>query len=536
MTGEHGAGGSVVIRDATIVDGTGAAGYPGDVVVEDGVIQAIAPPHSLSSDRISPRIDAGGLVVCPGFIDVHSHADEAPLLTEDDLAKISQGVTTEVTGNCGTSLAPVAANGDNEFLRSVCNAATFRYEHWRSVAELFTIIDRRRGVTNSCPLIGHGELRLAVMGPVSREATAEDVRAMGALLAEGLEAGAFGMSTGLIYPPGLYSNTEELAALAAYLPPGRVYATHMRNEGSGLLESIDEALVIGRRAGCRVQISHLKSAGMSNWGGVARALEVLDAARADGVPVTQDVYPYDAAATSMRVCLPPWVHDGGSGAMRRRLHDPSVLSELRRQVEEPADDASWENIIASAGYERIVVAAGDHRFAGMTLKHIADHLQVEPFDALIHVLMKEDFDSVIAVFDMSEQDMETALRSPFTAIGSDGGTAVFGGLAHPRQYGTFPRLLGRYVRDRGVLDMPEAIRRMTSLPASIFGVPGRGTIAIGKVADLVCFDPAEIGHSGDFSNPAVPPTGIAWVMQAGHVAMRHGRWAGTRRGSRLVPE
>jgi N-acyl-D-aspartate/D-glutamate deacylase len=527
----------MLISNARVIDGTGSPEYPADLLVENGRIVAIEAAGSCPPERFADRVDAAGLVVCPGFIDVHSHADNAPLLAEDDLTKINQGVTTEVTGNCGMSLAPVAAPG-TESLRAFRKSFVFDYEGWHSSAELFAALDAHGTVTNICPLVGHGALRLATIGPSSRAAQAQDVEAMGALLTSAIEAGAFGMSTGLIYPPGLYSTTAELAALASYLPPDRVYATHMRNESDELLASIDEALTIGRQAGCRVHVSHLKSSGRGNWGGTARALKALDAARDKGLPVTQDVYPYDAASTVLGTCLPPWVHEGGDEATLRRLADPADLAAMRAQIESVDPGAGWENLIAGAGgYGGIlVVSTRSHRYESATLEQIAAELGIEPFAALVRVLVEEELAVSMVEFCMSERDVEAVLRSPYTAVGSDGLAPGAGGRPHPRLYGTFPRILGRYVRERGIIGLVEAVRRMTCLPAQIFGVPARGTVATGKVADLVCFDPATVGHPGDFLNPALPPTGIAWVMQAGHLVVQRGAWAGTRRGARLKPE
>lgn len=533
---------SVVITHARVIDGTGAPAYLADVVIDRGRITSIVAPGSATaphSETALPQnhrlIHAAGAVVCPGFIDVHSHADNAAILDEDDLTKISQGITTEVTGNCGYSLAPVAHGAEAEFLADSRKLFQFEYSGWHGVSEWFTLLDRRASVVNACPLIGHGTLRLATIGTADIPATQEDVAAMGRLLTDAVNAGAFGLSTGLIYPPGFYSSTEELALLAAHLPADRVYATHMRDESSRLLESIDEALTIGRTAGCRVQISHLKAAGKQNWGGVTRALEALDAARAEGLRVTQDVYPYSAAATSLSACLPPWAHDGGAEATMSHLSDPESLRAIKQQID-GGDDGTWENIIFGAGYEGILVAdtrSGQHD--GKTLTEIAHALAIDPVDALLRVLHDEQLDARMIVFDMDENDLEAALRSRYTSIGSDGLPPGREGRQHPRLYGTFPRVLGRYVRERRVLDLPEAIRRMTSLPAETFGVPERGTLQVGMVADLVCFDPKTIDHPGTYVEPELPPTGIHWVMQTGHVVMRAGEWAGTRRGSRLRP-
>lgn len=532
-----GAGSSIITR-ARVIDGTGAPEFTADIVVTRGVISAILQPGTALSTpggREVTVIDAGGLVVAPGFIDVHSHADNAPLLAEEDLTKIAQGVTTEVTGNCGYSLAPVTAHHQEAFLADSRKLFPFEYGGWRGVADWFERVDARGTVVNVCPLIGHGTLRIAVIGAEDLPASESDLAAMGALLEEAIDAGAFGLSSGLIYPPGIYSTSEELALLASRMPPDRVYATHMRDESARLLDSIEEALAVGRTAGCRVQISHLKAAGKQNWGGVREALEKLDAARREGIPVTQDVYPYAAASTSLSICLPPWAHDGGVAATVRLLHSSEAVARMREQIL-AGDDGTWENVVFGAGYDGIMISdTGSHRFEGYTLDKLGNELGITPLDALFTVLREEELNARMVVFDMAEADLQAALESRHTTIGSDGLPPGRAGRQHPRLYGTFPRVLGHYVRERGVLSLTEAIRRMTSLPAEIFGVPDRGSIAVGKVADLVCFDPERVDHPGDYVQPELPPVGVEWVMLNGHVAHADGQWQGVRRGARLLP-
>lgn len=526
---------SVLITGGRLIDGSGSSPFEADILVIEGIIHAILEPSTVTSGW-STRIDAGGATVAPGFIDVHSHADNAPLLADDDLTKIRQGVTTEITGNCGMSLAPVPSHGEDAFRANQRKFFGAVDSSWHSTAEYFAVVDALGYVVNSCPLIGHGSLRSAVIGSVDRPASSEDIRRMGALLTEALAAGAFGMSTGLIYPPGMFSDSAELSAVASYLPPSRVYATHMRNESNDLMRSIEEALVVARDAGCRVQISHLKAGGIANWGAVDIALCALDQARADGLPVTQDAYPYSAASTALAACLPPWVHDGGDEQVIRRLNDDNAKFRMRADIE-GRTDLSWDNVISGAGgYHGVLVAStASGRFEGLTVKQIAESAQLDPFDALIHVLLKEKLEATMVDFCMSEDDVERVLAHPSTMIGSDGLPPGRGGRPHPRTFGTFPRVLGHYVRECRTMTLPEAIRRMTSLPAEVFGVPRRGRIAAGMVADLVCFDPERIQHPTDYLNPAQQPIGINWVMQAGHVVIDDSRWQGIRRGARLIP-
>ncbi|WP_152361692.1 N-acyl-D-amino-acid deacylase family protein [Microlunatus speluncae] len=515
------------IINARIIDGTGREPYLGTVVINGERIAAVEPAAagSVTGEATDAEvIDAGGRIVCPGFIDAHSHADNAPLLAEDDLSKISQGVTTEIVGNCGSSLAPIRA-GDDAFAEGPGRLFGLEPDQlggWHSSTEWFAAVDAAGTVTNVCHLVGHGTLRQAVIGPTAAAPSAEDLAAMGRLLDEALDAGAFGLSTGLVYPPGRYADTEEVIALARRLPAGRVYASHIRNESAGLLDAIDEALRIGREAGCRVQVSHLKASGRANWGAVGPALERLDAARAEGLPVTQDVYPYVASSTGLTSTLAGWLLDAGPAEALRRLRDPAVLDRLRAE--------------ADPHYERIMISSTrSHAYEGRRVPELATELGLDPFETVVRILLEEELHVTTVLFTMCEEDVVTVLRSPHSAIGSDGLPPGLGGTPHPRLYGTFPRVLGEYVRRRKIIGLAEAVRRMTSLPASIFGVPDRGTIAAGAVADLVCFDPDTVDHDGSFTDPAVPPVGIDCVLQAGRVVITDGVWGGTRRGRRLVP-
>lgn len=534
-----GRGGDTLIRGGEIADGSGAALRKRDLLVSAGHVAAVEAPGTFDSAGYD-TLDAAGLVVAPGFIDVHSHADNAPLLEQDDTSKILQGVTTEVVGNCGFGLAP-AEPAHMEALRSftgrIFPAITWGWRGgWRGFADFLATTDDQGYVTNYAPLVGHGTVRLAALGMTDRDPTGDEVMTMRRMVAEALEAGAFGMSSGLIYPPGLFSTTEELVHLAKELPADRPYATHMRGEGHRLLSSIDEAIDIGARAGCRVQISHLKSSGRANWGRVTDALQRLDGARSRGSVVTQDVYPYDRASTMLTACLPPWFQEGGDDALLARLDDPEAVARARRDVEQE-NGVGWESHIIGAGYDGILVAStGSHSFEGQTIAEVAGSLDTQPFDALVHVLRAEQLRASMVIASMHEADVETVLEHPHTMIGTDGLPPGVGGKPHPRLYGTFPRVLGRYVRERRRLDLPTAINRMTALPADTFSIPDRGRIVPGAVADLVGFDPERVGDACDYRHPVHTPSGIAWVLQAGHTVVSHGQWQGKRRGQRLLPD
>ena len=516
---------------ASVLDGSGKPAYPGDIFVVDGSIDDVRP-HSDNHPGWEV-LDASGLTVAPGFIDAHSHADNVPFLSETDTSKLFQGVTTEVVGNCGFSLAPVNPRYRSEHLGRV---SMWRHEFAGSTfAEFLEESDRRGYVTNYVPLVGHGTLRVAAMGMDDRSPTPEERTCMGELLDEALAAGAFGMSTGLIYPPGTYAATEELVLLARRMPEHAVYASHLRGEGSTLLDAVSEALRIGAESSRRVMISHHKATGKSNWGKTVATLELIHAARARGVDVYQDVYPYIAASTYLSTLIPPEYHAGGRDATLARLTDPASLARLQAQLAQVGD--AFDNRLLDAGYDNVLIAStASGAFEGMTIAEIAASLDKTAFDALVHVLVSERLTPTMIIFLMDEDDVERVMKDDRTAIGSDGLAPGAGGKPHPRLFGTFPRVLSRYVREREVLTLQKAVYKMTALPAEIFRLSDVGRIAPGKTADLVAFDAATVADDLDYRDPVRQPKGIAWVMQAGEIVVKEGKLCAERRGKRLRPQ
>ncbi len=518
----------MLLTGAHLADGTATPLRAADVLVEDGHITAVETPGTIPPDALPSR-DLTGLVLAPGFIDVHSHADNAPLLPHDDTTKILQGITTEIVGNCGFSLAPTSSD-------HALSALTERLFPpleltWSGFADLLTTTDQAGYVTNHCPLVGHSTLRVAAMGMSEHTPDDRAERTMRAGLDEAMTAGAFGLSSGLIYPPALFARTEELSTLAEVLGGDGIYVTHMRDEGSALLESITEALRIGAVAG-RTHLSHLKAAGPGNWGAVPHALEKIDAARADGHRIAQDVYPYTASSTMLTATLPAEFLAGDERTLLNRLTSSTGRDELAEAF--AAGRPGWQH--HGGGWDHVLVATtASHTDEGRTLAHIAAERGVDPVDALIEILVREKLRASMVHFSMHEHDLEAALADSHTMIGSDGLPPGTGGKPHPRLFGTFPRLLGRYSRDRAILDLPEAVRRMTALPAHEFRIPARGRIAPGYVADLVAFDPATVTDVGDYQDPAHPPHGIPWVCQAGRTVVDNGAHLGGRHGSRLTP-
>lgn len=522
--------GSLLIRDIELIDGTGAPSRRADILVDGPTISAVEAPGMLPAAELV--IDGSGLVACPGFIDVHSHADNAPFLEVDDTSKILQGVTSEVVGNCGFSLAPTTAATKALFETYSRRLFPPLPWAWSSFAELLRATDERGYVTNYVPLLGHHAVRIAALGMSDRAPDAGELESMRTLVREAVDAGVVGLSTGLIYPPGLFAATDEIVALVDALPADSLYATHMRGEGPQVMRSIAEALAIGERTGRQVQISHLKVAGRAAWGSMPRALELIDAAREGGLDVRQDVYPYTAGSTMLTATLPPWFQDGGDSSVLRRLETAKDLARLREDLSAPSDD--WENFVVGAGWGGIVVASSaSHMYDGLSIAEIAAQRGDEPFSTMIHVLRSENLQVSMIVHHMSEDDLIVALRHPLTMIGSDGLPPGVGGKPHPRTYGTFPRILARFSRELGILKLDEAVRRMTSLPAATFGLADRGVIAPGMAADIVLFDPGRVRDAATFEDSTATPEGIVSVMLNGRIVVSDGAYVGPRSGRRL---
>lgn len=519
-----------VLLDALVVDGTGRPAYRGEISIQGERIDYVGPVRE-SHPANAHVVDLRGAAVAPGFIDVHSHADNAAFLEYPDTSKILQGVTTEVLGNCGMSLVP--RSPVHQEALAVYAGRLFPPVVWTGTrfGEYWSEANRRGLVTNAAPLVGHGAIRIAVKGMAASPPSGTELREMKAYLEAALEEGAFGLSSGLIYPPGMFSDTDELIALAESLH-GAHYVTHMRGESETLEESVAEAIAIGRGARVPVQISHHKAAGEPNWGKTVRTLTMIDAARAEGIDVRCDVYPYTASSTMLTACLPPWTQDGGDEATLARLRDAEARARIRAEIED--NEGGWENHLASAGSDGIRVSSTpDHRYEGKTLGAIATELGVTPVDALFTVLIEEKLKVSMVLFTMHEDDVKRVLAYPWTMVGSDGLPPGIGGLPHPRLYGTFPRILARYARELQALSLEQAVYKMSGLPAETFGLRDRGVVREGAIADLVVFDPATIHDTATYDHPVNVPAGIQVVLQSGVTVVEAGRYIGRRNGAWL---
>jgi N-acyl-D-amino-acid deacylase len=514
-----------------VYDGLGASPFVTDVATYDGRIALIGDCGERDAHAV---VDCAGMALAPGFIDVHSHSDELWLVDGRASSKIAQGVTTEIAGNCGTSAAPLHGEARAAKIR---DARTYGLDvDWTTFDDFFGAVERSGVACNVASLVGLGTTRACVAGASARRLEREELEAQARLVREAVEQGALGVSSGLIYEPSRYADLAELTACAraARAAGAPRYVSHVRDEGDDLIAAIDEALMVGTAADVAVRCSHHKAAGRRNWGKVHQTLATIDRARAHGADIAVDAYPYVASWTGLATILPEPVRRGGAAATLERLRDPAVAASTAMLLTIARDPAlggdSWHDIlITDAGTER---NAG---FAGYRLDEVAAHWRLSPARAAIRLLVEEELRVDCAFFSMSEDDVATVLTADFCCIGSDASARAFDGptvrgVPHPRTYGCFPRVFGRFVRGRPTFATEEALRRMTSLPAELFGIAERGRIACGAWADLVVFDPLRIVDRATYERPCVPPEGLRDCYVNGTAVLRNGTFTGERPG------
>lgn len=522
----------LIIRNGKIVDGTGAPWFKADLAVRDGKIVALGQiPADAPAKTV---IDACGLAVAPGFIDIHSHSDLPLLIDGLAHAKVRQGVTTEVLGNCGFSPAPILSSMAKADIHEELLSYGLDLK-WETMDEYLTILQASGISINAVPLIGHGAIRKSVMNYDQRPATPEELDAMRKLVRECMEAGAFGITSGLIYAPSCYADTNELIELskivAAY---GGFYATHMRNESNEVYAAVEESIEIGRRAGLPVQISHHKVCHPNFWGEVQRTLQLMHRVREEeGLDVTCDVYPYLATATSLSAVIPDEYHAGGKEVLLGHLQDPALRQTLLDNLETHQGSRGWENLFISG------VKTDQNRFAeGKNVETIAREWGKSPAATVIDLLIEEDLAVGMIRFAMCEEDVATVIADDLSMIGSDGeALAISGPLAkgkpHPRNFGTFPRVLGKYAREDGVISLEKAVQKMTGLTAQRLGLYTKGLLRPGMDADITIFDPATVLDLADFANPFQYPAGIPYVIVAGVPVVQNGEHTGAKPGKVL---
>ncbi|MBT9175375.1 MAG: D-aminoacylase [candidate division WS2 bacterium] len=524
----------LVVKSGYVIDGTGNPWFKADIGIKQDKIVKIGYIESVNAKKI---IDASGLMVSPGFIDIHSHSDFVLLVNPRAESKVRQGVTTEVIGNCGFSAAPLMGAAID-----MAKEISQQYEleiDWSSFKEFFNRLKKQGVAINIATLVGHGTVRAAAMGFSDRPPTPKEMEMMKVLVDQAMQDGVFGLSSGLFYTPGSYAQTEEIVELSRVVAKyGGIYSSHIRNEGDYLIDAEKEAIEIGSRASVSVQISHHKACGQSNWGKVKETLMMIDKARSEGIDVMCDIYPYIASSTGLDALLPPWAHEGSHEKLLEKLKDPKTRELLKKDMQEGL--SNWESMAKQSSWDKFVIArCKKHEdFEGKNLLEISKSRNIDPSDLVFDLLAEEEDHISIIAFEINEDDMHLVLSHPTSMIGSDGyALATYGMLSeskpHPRSYGTFPRVIGKYVREKKLLTIQDAIRKMTSLPAQRLGLKNRGILREGCYADIVIFDKKKIIDKATFDNPHQYPDGIEYVLVNGQITLEKGKHRGTLAGKVL---
>ena len=526
----------IAIVGGKVIDGTGSPWFYSNVYISDGIISEVG---SEWDERPEVVIDASGLVIAPGFIDMHGHSDISLLVNPFAESKIRQGVTTEVIGQCGYSLAPIN-DWSAEYLKKTL--PNHIKEHvtidWRTMDEYMGRLQRDGISVNVVPFVGHGTIRMNVLQFERRPPTEEELEEMKEYVKEGMEAGAFGLSTGLIYPPSSYAKTDEIVELCKVVSQyGGMYASHIRGESDTLIDAVKEAIEIGERSGCRVEISHFKASGKKNWGKTMISCRIVEKARERGVEVTFDFYPYTASSTGLDVLIPEWAQEGGVDAMLRRLTDPETREKIREYMEERVKKGHYIDVDV---YDivRITDFSPDRSIQGKTVAEISKEWGLDPYETVFELLLRSEGKVGIIIHGMHEEDLLRVMRHPLSCVGSDSScSAPYGPLSqtrpHPRAYGTFARILGRYSRERKVLSLEEAVRKMTSASAARLRLFNRGLIRKGFAADITIFDPKKIIDKATFLEPHQYAEGIKYVIVNGKIVIDEGKHTKTKPGKVL---
>lgn len=522
----------IIIKNATIFDGTGAKEWPADIGISGDRIRAI---EKLGNAKAEIIIDAQGKAVCPGFIDMHTHSDGDIFIYPGAESKTMQGVTTEVTGNCGFSTAPLKGYNEDERRKRWLEEDDLETK-WGDLDAYINQLQETGLSINHAPLLGQGTLRQNLIGAFNRPLTTAEMKQLIYSLEEGMAQGAFGLSTGLEYVPGSYTSTNELIEMSKVVARyNGLYATHMRDEEAMLLEAINESIEIGRQSGVRVEISHLKASGRANWSKQTAALNLIESARRDGINVLADAYPYTAFSTGLTSFIPTWAREGSRDDIMARLDDKETYTRLRMAVVDAVQNSpgDFSLIVISR-----VKTEQNQSLVGKSISEISDIWSINPPDVLLRLLREEESRVGFVGHGMSPENVKMVLSHPLVMIGSDGSAkAAIGEMLktkpHPRSYGTFPRVLGYYSRQEKLFDFRTAIKKMTSMPANQLRLSDRGTLSRNKIADIVIFDPETVIDQATFANPHQYPLGIDYVLVNGKVVVEKGEHTGVRAGKVL---
>lgn len=508
-----------ILKNGRIVDGTGNPWYKGNIGIKNNKIVQL-DSGEYDAHQI---IDVNGNFIAPGFIDGHCHSDLMVLDFPESEIKLHQGVTTEVVGNCGLAPAPVNPLNREDlqrYVEPVLGKANKEWL-WQSIEEYFTTLDQELISENTASYVAHGSVRIAVMGFANRKPTKQEMEEMKHIVEEGMKAGAIGLSIGLLYAPGSYSTKEEIAELCKVVAKyDGLFATHIRGEGNNLLPSIKEVIWIAEQSGVALHISHLKAAGKRNWGQVDDAMNLIEDCRARGMDVTCDVYPYSAGSTMLTTIFPPWSLEGGIAKVLEGLKD----SKFRQQVKEEllAEQDTWDNLVLSTGWDNVIIASIHNpllkSYEGKSILAIGESLGKDPIDTAFDLLLQENGNIGIVYFHMDEKDVVNIMKYRNSLIASDSLTC-YTGKPHPRLYGTFPRVIEKYVKKDRILTLEEAVRKMSSFPAKRFNLKNRGLIADSYSADLTVFDFEQVREMSTYEDPKQLPKGIEYVFVNGKLTI-----------------
>lgn len=527
----------ILIKGGLVVDGSGAPSYRADVIIKDGMIQSVGTFKNVQAKRL---IQADQLVVAPGFIDIHTHDDLHVLENPYMDVKIRQGVTTTVIGNCGFGLYPVLPETRHLFYKyaqGLFGAPENGELGYSGLDDFFAAFQKVGSAINVASLVAHGILRIAVMGYENRKPTAAEMEQMKALLRDALLSGAVGMSMGLIYAPGSYADTEELIELSKVVAEaGGFIASHMRNESSYLLESIEEMITIAREARVPLEISHLKAVGNPNFGKAKKALQLIEKAKIEGIDITFDQYPYNAGSTTATTILPPWSLEGGHENMLERLRNEETRMKIKDNLTNGIPDSPWESMSNLIGWGNIIICAVETArnkpLEGSNIKEIAEKRQVSPLDLFLDLMIEEEGRIILIMFQQDMDEMETVMQHELQMFGSDG-IPQKGKKAHRRLYGTFPLVLGDYVREKNKLNLEQAVYKMTYFPSNRLGLLDRGLIRPGMVADITLFNKNTVNDLSTYAEPNIIPSGIEVVLVNGEIVLENGSFTDVYPGKPL---
>lgn len=515
----------IFIKNAVIADGSGKDLFKGNLGIKADKISYIGK-ENFSADTV---IDAKENILSPGFIDTHSHSDFTILADPRAEGKITQGITTEINGNCGVSVSPLYGEA---YERRALEIKNLGLKPWHCLNEYITMLEKSKPAINFLTLCGHGNLRGSVLGYKNERANANQIKQMKKLLKKELSSNVRGLSTGLIYPPGIFASTEEIIELAKIAAAHNgIYATHMRSEGERLLGAIEETILIGKASGVKLHISHLKTSGAENWWKIDSVLKAIEDAQKEGIEITADRYPYTASATDLDAFLPSWILEGSREEIIQRLKNKKIRKQIKVYLKKRGQHFLDKLLISDVAYEK------DKIFEGKRIGEITDIASASEF--ICDLLIRSGLFVGVIYFGMSEENLEKILSKPYVMIGTDASARCSDGITkqgkpHPRGFGSFPRFLKKYVLQKGLISLQEAIKKITYLPAKTFKIKNRGVIKKGYFADIVIFDPAEIQDSATFDEPYRISKGIKYVIVNGKISVVDGTLTGKRSGRSLL--